>query len=469
MRSNFSTKPVISHVVMMGDSLSDRGTLNHRYLFGIIPMARLTGLSGKSPRGRFTNGFAWSDHISAMFINEFIIQRALKLDATDIADNVITNPQFQHITEHSYTLDNDLYVQYRGRDFVRNYDEGGLTSHSYSGKPSKSIKRFVDRLLVSTLTKKRKALLKHDNQIEISREQKKQTLVIEWSGANDLITANAKPSITEADMAINDRIENAEKLIQKGYRHFYLFDLPDLSLIPQFQNMPGITGERARENAKKVSLYFNEKLKTTSAALQKKYQHIGTSIEVFDIGHLFTDIYNDAINQTHRYPCYFDKNKVQSSFTQSKDFIDKNGLSPASGYIFWDNMHPSSDMHALIADEFYKSFSKKFLIAPPKIENAKMLCDAFIKKYHEIYNKDRKGYFGFFRHSNLPDIDFSNPVRAIAMILKHALEENGKRTRKAISQMQWIDSKGNINIQIPALHEAKKELAAISRSAMTLK
>jgi hypothetical protein len=47
------------------------------------------------------------------------------------------------------------------------------------------------------------------------------------------------------------------------------------------------------------------------------------------------------------------------------------------------------------------------------------------------------------------------------MILKHALEENGKCTRAA--RMQWLDSKGNINIHIPALRYAKEELAAISR------
>jgi hypothetical protein len=503
MRSSFLIKPMISHVVMMGDSLSDRGTLDHRYLLGVIPMAWLSGLTTKSPQGRFTNGFAWSDHISAMFINEFIIEStaknhipaghkkykfdasslaysiltqpqskphaSLKLDTTDIADNVITSRQFQHTVEHSYTLDNDLYVQYRGRDFVRNYDEGGLTSHSYSGKPSSSISRFVSRLILSTLAKKRKALLEYDKQIEITNEQKKLTLVIEWSGANDLIKVNAEPSTTEADMAINDRIKNAEKLIQQGYRHFVLFDLPDLSLTPRFQNMTGIEGERARENAHNVCLYFNEKLKADSAALQAKYQHLSASIEVFDVGNLFTDVYNDTINQTHRYSCRFDKNKLHTPYTQSKDFVDKDGLSPASDYMFWDDMHPSSELHAVLANEFYKSFSRKFLISPPKFENAQTLCDAFINKYHEMYNKDRKGYLGFFRHSHLPNIDFANPDRAITMILNHALEEGGKRTRAALTQMQWIDSKGNINVHIPALHEAKKEFSEMSRRGMALR
>ena len=49
----------ITQLIIMGDSLSDRGTLNQRKLFGLIPMSYLSGLSSKSPRGRFTNGFLW--------------------------------------------------------------------------------------------------------------------------------------------------------------------------------------------------------------------------------------------------------------------------------------------------------------------------------------------------------------------------------------------------------------------------
>ncbi|VVC75314.1 hypothetical protein AQUSIP_06030 [Aquicella siphonis] len=73
-----NNKPTISHFVMMGDSLSDRGTMDRRKLFGVIPMSWLSGLAGRSPRGRFTNGFAWSDYISAMLADEFIIQHAEK-------------------------------------------------------------------------------------------------------------------------------------------------------------------------------------------------------------------------------------------------------------------------------------------------------------------------------------------------------------------------------------------------------
>jgi hypothetical protein len=72
----------ISRFVTLGDSLSDRGTMNNRYLFGFIPMKWVAGLSGESPAGRFTNGLAWSDHIVAMFSNSFFINE-LKYPQTE--------------------------------------------------------------------------------------------------------------------------------------------------------------------------------------------------------------------------------------------------------------------------------------------------------------------------------------------------------------------------------------------------
>jgi phospholipase/lecithinase/hemolysin len=506
MRSNFSAKPAISHVVIMGDSLSDRGTLARRRLLGVIPMAWLSGLTGKAPIDRFTNGFAWSDDISSMFVNDFIINheekefseahahKDYKSDPTDLSDAILTEPQslphpskpikekssallaeesadvgdeviddrrFQHTIQNSYTLNNDLYVQYRGRDFVRSYDEGGLTAHDYAGNPSTSIGRFVSRIILSTLEKKRKALIDHDHQLEVSAAQKRQTLIIEWSGANDLITVNAKPSNKEADLAIQARVENVEKLVKHGYQHFILFNLPDLSLTPRFQNMKGKSRTAARQNAQAVCAYFNSKLEAASVALQKKYADKGVSVSIYDVSSLFTAVFKDTINQTHQFPVHFDKSKIRIPLTQAKGFVDKDHLSPATGFMFWDDVHPSAEMHLLLANEFYKNNSQHYLHSAPKAETPEMLCKAFKKKYSEIYRNNLYSTYGFFRSSNLPKIDYANAKEAVAKILKHALEDDGKRTRAAITALQWIDAKGNINIKIPALKAAKEELTAM--------
>ncbi len=493
--AHFIAKPVISHFVIIGDSLSDRGTLDHRYFLGFIPMRLLAGLAGKSPRGRFTNGFTWSDDFSATIADEFIIKRAerndapgaqhkyqfdnadiadailthsqsinpksAQLDPTDIADNVIADRQFDRTIQNSYTLDNDLYVQYRGRDFVRSYDEGGLMAHDYRGAPSYSFSRFFSRLILATLDQKRETMLEHDRQLAIPDSQKQQTLIFEWSGANDLITVNARPSREEADKAIQARILNAEKLILAGYRHFVLIDQPDLSLVPRFQNMTGAAGERERQNAKNICAYFNNKLKEECAKLQTKYKDNNCSVEVFEISNYFADVYKDTLEQTHRYPCHFEKDKIKQPYTKSKDFGIRNGLSPASGYMFWDDVHPTADLHEVLEQQLYKEYSEKYQFSTPRFETPKMLCDAFIKKFVELFDTDIHGCFGLFRRTNLPRIDFSKPTTAIVAILRHALYNDGKRTRKALTELQWIDGAGNINTQIPALKDAKDELDAV--------
>ncbi len=48
----------ISRFLMMGDSLSDWGSVKRRHLLGFIPMSWIAGLDKNSPKGRFTNGYA---------------------------------------------------------------------------------------------------------------------------------------------------------------------------------------------------------------------------------------------------------------------------------------------------------------------------------------------------------------------------------------------------------------------------
>lgn len=352
--------PSISYFVMMGDSLSDRGTMDHRRLLNLIPMKWLSGLAHKSPEGRFTNGLTWLDDVSALVAEQFTINTLEGygfedknfLDATDVADGILTHDRTIHLGDHTlsdkplcqrvggkqkalyaitpspqtragtgldqldvalreahhdaidtqhatatdiadaviahdisvsdyvrngYNLSNDLYVRYHGLAIVRCYDEGGLTAQDYAGKLSSSVARFFSRLILSTLAKKREKLLAYDKRYGITNAQKQLTLVVEWSGANDLITVNAQPSLLEATRAVQERIENVRLLITQGYRHFVLFELPDLSLTPRFQRR----STEAQAQAKACCEAFNQALRTELAQLQQ--QHADCVMTVFAI------------------------------------------------------------------------------------------------------------------------------------------------------------------------------------------
>ncbi|MCE3045967.1 SGNH/GDSL hydrolase family protein [Legionella sp. 16cNR16C] len=447
----------ISYFVLMGDSLTDRGTIANKYLWGCIPMSWITGLDKKSPDGRFTNGYAWSDHLSAGIAEDFIIKevgKEYKMDATDISDAVIAHDsKVRAHVQDSYDLDDDLVVRYKGVDFVRNYSEGGLSAHDYSWVPSSSLSRFFNRMVVSTLEEMREKMIKYDETHQVSNTQKKSTLVIEWSGANDLITVNERPTIGEAKKALKARVENVEELIKKGYSNFILFNLPDLSFTPMYQQK----SEYERDNAQSCSLYFNEQLRLACNELKIRYPNC--SIECFDINSLFTDIIQ------HPLKWGFDPEKVSTPYYGSEDFYNENGSSPAKGYIFWDTIHPSADMHALLAHHFYLKYQFKYnFIAPDFLAESQRkeasstiseLRRQFIQEYGTRLAKDKNSFFGSLYRSN---IDYKNA--SLEEIFRHALYEKGYRTRASITHLNWIDKKGNITLKVPPLETAKMVVEA---------
>ncbi len=89
--------------------------------------------------------------------------------------------------------------------------------------------------MVSNLSEKRSLLLEDDIKHKLDSEHKSHTLVLEWSGANDLITVNSEPNIAAIHHSIASRVRNLKELIKNGYRNFTLFNLPDLSLTPYYQ------------------------------------------------------------------------------------------------------------------------------------------------------------------------------------------------------------------------------------------
>lgn len=459
------TPTEIRHIIMMGDSLSDRGTLNKTLLFGCIPMGTVSGLKGVSPDGRFTNGRVWSDHVCAEIANDFTIKRLQKkwrMDDTDISDAVIAREsKVLNAIRDDYSLDDDRFVNYQGKVWVRSYCAGGLTSHDYSWTLSSSIIRFFTRLIVSTLAEMRQAIFDYDEKNKISYGQKEETLVIEWSGANDLVTVNAEPSIEEADKAIIARMDNIKKLIAKGYRNFMLVNLPNLSLTPRYQEK----SLAEQENAQKCTVYFNEQLAKACTQLTAEYPHC--SFDPFDINTLFEHVYK------HPQKYMLDKDKLKTAYTTSKDFDDpSDGLSPSKGYMFYDDLHPTADVHAVLSAYFYDRLALKYeLLEPnkpkmrtrPNMSEDMMLC-CFRKHYKDKLERDQHGFFPSMRRSHL-----NYKEANLETILKHALQENGTRTLGILTKLGWLDTNGRIMINEPTLQKAMAAINVVKKqSTLTL-
>lgn len=511
-------KTDIEYFMTLGDSLSDRGTLKKRKLFGIIPMDFLAGLSGRSPKGRFTNGFTWDDHLAAMIASELDTkaihrqERELERDeraddkAADEADEIIAHQRRteQTLRKHAYTLDDDLHVHYHGENLLDSYNEGGLTSHPYrntsEGTMGWSASRYFSRKILSTLPEKRKKALAYADRHNLSETHRKKTLVMEWSGANDLFTVNDFATPQEVDAAIDERIHNVLEMAKAGYRRFMLMDLPDLSKTPHYQNqlpkpfrglnidfstnsaevdlsetteekIQGITFTKLKDgryllsdtqlqqfqklsgglevsNAQLASREFNRKLAEKRDKVLPTLNEICKddpfSFDIFPVSDLFDKVYLDpeAYN--------FKKDKIHEPYTKSADYKKKGShhIKDAHGHMFWDDVHPSAHMHKLLAEKAYEFIEQKYNFIDPiskKKDVHQSSLSQLVSNFHTQYAAKRKidqaGFFSGLRKYKLKTIP-DDPQADLKNILRHALFEGGDRTLDLIKALKWFDGNG---------------------------
>lgn len=468
-------KPIIEHFILMGDSLTDRGTLDHRKLFGLIPMAGLSGLKKKrSWFGSFTQQFTWANPVAAFIASEDIIEneddeRKRKHPSdpespasrhSDMGDDVISGG-----VPRDYSLNNDKSIHLGGHNLLRSYAEGGATSENYSNRFTFNLKLFFTRKTVSNLSEKRRLLIEDDAASGITDDEKKKTLIVEWSGANDLITVNSKPTKEAVDNAINARIHNVKELIEQGYRHFSLFNLPDLSLTPRFQRKT----KAERDNAKNVSVYFNEQLNRAVRNLLESdpdYARKGCSFSLFDVNSIF----QEAHNHPEHFLSGIDVNTEQP-YTDSDFFKEGKDQRPPSfesdsgpsameksgkAWFFWDDVHPMSKVHAILGNAFFKKeCKKKYEIKAPDNES---LVQMFRGYYGIELLNDKRGWFSCFRRSG---IKYTDHNLTLEKIFQHALKEGGHRSRKVIIELGWINEDGTITETASKNQEIKNAYDAV--------
>lgn len=427
-------KSKINHLIVMGDSLSDRGTLAKRHGLGLIPMRTFSGLEAKkSPFGRFTNGYNWIDTIA---------ERLHKI----YSQNNPTVAEEKHTSHH--VLDDDKKVMLQDDFLLRSFAEGGLTSHNYGNQPAwpGEVNEELARLMVSNLSEKRLLLLEDDVKHKLDSEHKSHTLVLEWSGANDLITVNSEPNIAAITHSIASRVRNLKELIQHGYRNFVFFNLPDLSLTPYYQNK----SKKLHDNAKTMSALYNQKLSEALQGIQREFQH-SCQIEIFNVSDHFTTIYTNPGD----FGFHIDKRKKY--FTQSHELRSKCHDGSSNGYMFWDEIHPSEDMHTKLADHALKFIHEKFELLSPTNESGKNNTHAkLLKKFSykfDIYNqKNNEAWFGVYSFFSYPTLTIDTELSAfenLENIFHHAFTLKTFYVLDIFKQLEWIDRKLRFTASTP--------------------
>jgi thermolabile hemolysin len=160
------------------------------------------------------------------------------------------------------------------------------------------------------------------------------TLFIIWIGGNDCLYGGSDYRAS----AINVK-EALDRLAEAGARHILVLNLPDLGTIPEELNQPGAIEKT------EFSLNFNGELANMLDEFSVKYPEI--SFYEVDIYSFFRKIQND--------PAAYGFTNITDP---SPNFDLPNNFDGA-GYLFWDDIHPTTRMHALIADQVFEDLKSQ--------------------------------------------------------------------------------------------------------------
>ncbi len=360
----------IRKFVVFGDSLSDRG------LMAQSALAPLSGLQGKSPEGRFTNGYVWFEYFLRDLLGDLKVfgdARTIGLPAVpDLAQTFCIGG----MTAYNYTRISleDEVTQLKDEAKAVGLIKAGI----------EAITDPIEAQVLWSLEAMRQSFFK--NTLQVSEQDKVETLVIEWSGANDFVTINQCPTENAIKLAVEARLSHVREMVKAGYRHFVLFNLPALDLTPRFQE----ADETLREETQKGVEFFNAELKKGIESLQTEYEENTCTFHLFDANSLFKNAYENPTVYG------FSESKKNAIYTESEMFLKEGTGAPDEGYMFWDRVHPMTEVHQLLGKHFRAIFDEHYLftISP---ENQ---IDAFRQRHTQLVLEEKRKSqwccYGFF-------------------------------------------------------------------------
>jgi len=153
-------------------------------------------------------------------------------------------------------------------------------------------------------------------------------LVSVWAGANDFLNNGATDYVQVADNVV----AAVSALAAAGGTHFLVGNLPLLGVLPATLGLP----EAVRDQLNLLTLAFNATLEAKLAGLQASFP--GIEVYFNDVNAEFQMILGD--------PAAYGLTDVTGGAVLG-------GLDDGAGYLFWDSVHPTTEVHRLIADRAY--------------------------------------------------------------------------------------------------------------------
>jgi phospholipase/lecithinase/hemolysin len=279
-------------VVVFGDSLSDTGNLAHltQAKYGIT--LRVPGPAGNYADGRTTDGLATlppARNYTGLWIEQLAAGFASKPAIVNSLDG--------------------------GTNYAYAYASTGTGTSTYTYGPNNLLSVNVNNMTQQVTDYLATAPMINNN-----------TLYVVWGGANALISATSAADVTNA--ALQD-VAIVQRLIAAGATDFLVPNLPPLGAIPRFNGSPTTSVPFTQ-----AAVAFNQVLAAGLAMLPAS--NPGTTLHVYPF-----DIYS-LINNVIGPPVGGGLVNVTAS-SQGKPLVNPDT------YLFWDDLHPTTAGHHLIA------------------------------------------------------------------------------------------------------------------------
>jgi len=283
-------------IVVFGDSLSDTGNVAHLTAakYGIpVP----SPIGGNYTLGRFTDGY---DTIPAA-------QNYFGVWVEQLSASVPSHPE------------------------VKNSLDGG-TNYAYgfalTGGGTSTLTLAGGQVTVDVENMGRQI----SDYLATHPKINSKTLFVVWGGANDVLNATSPTQVVDA--AIQETLD-IQRLIAAGATQILVLNLPPLGLTPRLNG-----SLVASQTASAAAALYNSWLGTGVSVLNDFYRWRRVSIYHVNVFSLFTQIV---------------ANPAAVSLTNTTSPAQGNFAVNPDTYLFWDDLHPTTRGHSLVADAALKA------------------------------------------------------------------------------------------------------------------